>query len=725
MVTETADLPFPSPAGNAGLDIDGGHIFAALGFSGLQILDLADSDRPSPLGRLDPAGYPYRVAVDDSHYAYMLTSVHRHPFPLAYRLEIADARDAYSPKLVSSAMLHSLPGAIALDDVNDLAFVTTDDDGLLIFDVSNTSVPRHLASLSLPNPAHDLKAHDKLLFIADGPPGLLIIDVSNPAKPRMLGACDTPGSAVDVDVVGQVAYVADDGYAMQVIDVADPHAPTSIGHVETVGSSVTIHVAGDIAYLRTSRHAVEIFDISDERSPKHAGNYRAGFFNGDNAFTNGHVYALTYGHPFFSDMHLYAIDVTSPRAPVELDPLQTSDSGASIHGRVVLRGTRVCVVMRERRRLDISDISVFRHPRLTGTLRFPSEAWDVDLDGDGFAYVAQAEDGLAVVDLADPSAPRILVTADTPGRALGVAVDGELAYVADEHRGLTIFDVRERSAPKLLGNVDTRGFAHAVIKRGNRAYIADGAFGLAIIDIANPESPAVLGTAAGPPGGIAFDVALASESYAYLVDGQVQVFDISDERAPLYRGSVDSPGEATGLAIVDETLYVSDKSFGVLVYDLSNPDLPDLLGIVWTVGSKAIDAQYPILACINELYGGIILPGQCRGNATPFAANGTDPEASAPARLSLAQNTPNPFTTRAGRTAIAFDMETASPVTIRIYDISGRLVRELLDAALPAGRHTVSWNGRDERGIEVGTGVYFYRLEAGSFIDSRRLLRVR
>ena len=77
-------------------------------------------------------------------------------------------------------------------------------------------------------------------------------------------------------------------------------------------------------------------------------------------------------------------------------------------------------------------------------------------------------------------------------------------------------------------------------------------------------------------------------------------------------------------------------------------------------------------------------------------------------------------------------MPDARYTALRIYDLSGRLVRTLVDGEQGAGLHTVVWDGRDSSGKKVAGGVYFYRLsvqtddgESRSFVTSRRLVVVR
>jgi hypothetical protein len=96
--------------------------------------------------------------------------------------------------------------------------------------------------------------------------------------------------------------------------------------------------------------------------------------------------------------------------------------------------------------------------------------------------------------------------------------------------------------------------------------------------------------------------------------------------------------------------------------------------------------------------------------------------ASAPRELALYQNVPNPFNPS---TTITFDLPRRDQVQLLIFDLNGRLVRELVSQVLDPGSHAVIWNGRDNEGIETNSGVYFARLNVGEWSSTRKLLLVR
>ena len=89
-----------------------------------------------------------------------------------------------------------------------------------------------------------------------------------------------------------------------------------------------------------------------------------------------------------------------------------------------------------------------------------------------------------------------------------------------------------------------------------------------------------------------------------------------------------------------------------------------------------------------------------------------------PLSTALAQNYPNPFNPE---TTIQFDLAVETSVSLRVYDVTGQVVRTLVSATLPAGTYTRLWDGSNEQGMRVGNGVYFYELKAGSFTSKKKM----
>jgi len=93
-----------------------------------------------------------------------------------------------------------------------------------------------------------------------------------------------------------------------------------------------------------------------------------------------------------------------------------------------------------------------------------------------------------------------------------------------------------------------------------------------------------------------------------------------------------------------------------------------------------------------------------------------------PAVNFLAQNVPNPFNPA---TEIRFSLATDEHARLTIYDATGRLIRTLVDRHMAAGANTARWDGRDESGGAVSSGVYFYRLKTAAIDQTRKMVVLR
>jgi hypothetical protein len=102
----------------------------------------------------------------------------------------------------------------------------------------------------------------------------------------------------------------------------------------------------------------------------------------------------------------------------------------------------------------------------------------------------------------------------------------------------------------------------------------------------------------------------------------------------------------------------------------------------------------------------------------------SDPEdlAGVPAQYHLSQNYPNPFNPE---TKISFTIPKAGDVTIKVYDVQGREVTTLVNAAMNAGTHEVVWNGTNSSGLRVASGMYVYTLKSADRVLSKKMVLMK
>jgi hypothetical protein len=97
-------------------------------------------------------------------------------------------------------------------------------------------------------------------------------------------------------------------------------------------------------------------------------------------------------------------------------------------------------------------------------------------------------------------------------------------------------------------------------------------------------------------------------------------------------------------------------------------------------------------------------------------------EEALPGRYRLSQNYPNPFNPQ---THISFRLPRAGHVSLAVYNVRGQQVSELVDWQQGAGEHVVTWDGLDDAGRAVASGIYFYQLTAGEFSETRKMLLLK
>ncbi len=99
-----------------------------------------------------------------------------------------------------------------------------------------------------------------------------------------------------------------------------------------------------------------------------------------------------------------------------------------------------------------------------------------------------------------------------------------------------------------------------------------------------------------------------------------------------------------------------------------------------------------------------------------------DVRAIRPLAASLVPNRPNPFNPA---TTIRYSLEKAVDVKLAIYNVLGQEVRLLVRQFQPEGNYTVEWDGRDAAGRQVSTGLYVYRLQAGTDVITRKMIMAK
>ena len=106
----------------------------------------------------------------------------------------------------------------------------------------------------------------------------------------------------------------------------------------------------------------------------------------------------------------------------------------------------------------------------------------------------------------------------------------------------------------------------------------------------------------------------------------------------------------------------------------------------------------------------------------PFTSTGIQDNQLTPLTYTLSQNYPNPFNPS---TTISYEIPQSEKVSLVVYDILGQKVRTLVNKVVKSGVHEITWNGTNEAGNRMASGIYFYKLDAGSFSRTMKMVMLK
>lgn len=541
------------------IQLKDGLAYVAVGYKGLDVLDVSVPTSMRLVGSLDIEGHAWDVVLQGEQVLVL-------------------RRQEFKPPYTSS---------------------------LLVLDVAMPTAPRVIGTLDLPHGGTKVETLGSLAIIANGPgtgldeklDGLTVVDASIPTAPRIVGGITLPISVRELRVVGHLAYTVGNGF--KIIDLSAPGAPKEVGSLDLPALAQDVDVHDGLAFLAVGLNDLLVVDVSAPDKPHLLGSLVVG--RGIRCIE--HAGSLVY---VIGDDGLEVLDVVAPGAPKLLATINVS--GQAYDVQVVDKWAYVA----DGRGILVYDVSEADEPRLvgradTGSSRFVRVSGNLALvsslsgnlrvvnvsspiephmvakvDGlgdtildvavsDGYAYVASGYGGLKVVDLSIPSAPRIVGGFDTTGGTYSVDVSGNHAYLATPD-GLQVVDVSDPRSPKLVGSTDPAlglTAASAVRVHGTTAYVSrrSSSAGLVVIDVAIPTFPRVVGAVDLPFRDLVLGEMDVVGSFVYLVDAMagMQVVDATLPSAPRTVSSFPSVS-GFGIDVTDDRIYVAGEREGLLVY---------------------------------------------------------------------------------------------------------------------------------------------------------------
>jgi hypothetical protein len=203
-----------------------------------------------------------------------------------------------------------------------------------------------------------------------------------------------------------------------------------------------------------------------------------------------------------------------------------------------------------------------------------------------------------------------------------------------------------------------------------------------------------------------------------------------------YNGPIGEEASARAIAVDNsENTYVSGYSFSLTQDDYATIKYYPNGDTAWlrTYDGPANDDDEAFAIAVDDS-GNVYVTGWCTGSLTgkdyctikyvqiPSEVKDETGSRERPSEFDLSQNYPNPFNPT---TKIEFTLAKSGFVTLQIYDVLGRKVRTLVSEELPSGYKSVIWDGKNDDGKDVASGVYFYQLKVGDFSEPKKMVLLK
>jgi len=689
-VIDISDPTFPFNAGSyntpdeaRGVAVSGNYAYVVDENAGLQVIDISDPTSPSYAGSYDTPGYAWGVAVS-GNYAYVADG--------HMGLQVIDISDPMAPSYAGSYGSGDFSCDVAVS--GDYAYVADCYDGFKVFDISDPTSPSYEDSYSMPDCAMGVAVSGNYAYVAVFTAGLQVIDISDPTSISFAGSYNTPGDATDVTISGDYAFVADGPNGFVVIDISDPTAPSYVGSYETSDVASDVAISGDYAYVADENGELFVIQV-----------FQRTFHTDDNVGWSLAVDAL-------NDTILCVNLATTQTSTVNWE--LSADGGASWQGitpdgswnqlavpgtDLVWRSTHVWVPGGNPAVTQLDIDWLYEFPAIDSIDDIPNDqgrqvrlTWTrstMDSAG-GSLYVTE----YAVYRKIDSLLSAFPLSSDWAGK--NVTLEPGLSEDPSLRSGLSTPD----------GNWDFIGAVPASL---------DDSYSFVVPTLADSTIDE------GMYYTTFFLRAFTNEHGTFYDSYPDSGYSVDNLAPSVPEGFMVAYGMGSGNELEwDEHLDVDFQYFRIYRGEDENfvPEPGNLVNS--TTGTNWLDTVEEGWRYFYKITA-VDFSGNESDAASSETVTGNDVP-SVPDAFALYQNAPNPFNPT---TMIRFDLPRAIHVKLCVYNVKGELVSTIVDQHLSEGRKEVSWSAKDDRGRSVTSGIYFYRLTAGDFVQTKKMVLLR
>jgi hypothetical protein len=641
-----------------------------------------------------------------------------------------------------------------------------------VFDISDPTNPTLAGTYGTSGEAWDVAVSGDRAYVSEAG-SLQVIDITDPTSPSHTSSIDVSGNIgaylIKIAISGNYAYTIDRDTGLSAINITDPANPVIAGNCAIGAFVYDLAVAGDYCFVISLD--LLIFDISDPSTPVLIDSYDTENSPRSVALTGDYVMAGVLSS------EIAAIKVFARLV------IPGGDRGQS--SQVSILPDDIVAVNLTSTQSDSITWEVCADVDSTWQTILTDGAWNsLNVPGNNLLWRSTLKPLLPGVN---PTCSFLQIDwlygfavmesiVDVPGDQGGWAriyfSPSGLDMPFEESFPIVGYNIHRRiDDPLLLGEINSRGTKISGTSPA-RLPTDDGAIepcistaeGIRYMElddrvflVAEPSAAAEPSASAAPPGTWEIvQVVFAQQEDEYIVlvptladsssSFNYSVYFISAHTTTpsiFYCSYPDSGYSVDNIAPCTPILFTGEQQYdpeGLLLAWDDNTE-PDLACYTLYRGTRKdfTPDKYSHIAspCDNtysddswsweEEYWYKLAAVDIHGNVSEYALFGPDlitgdDPMPVPDKTFLSQNWPNPFNPI---TNIGFGTKEPSYVSLRIYDAAGRLVTTLIDESRPAGQYETAWPGTDGTGGTVASGVYFYRLKAGPFEETRKMILLR
>lgn len=572
-------------------------------------------------------------------------------------------------------------GAGGLLIADRIAYVTLDgEDRIAVMDLALVTEATLARWIDYPGDSQGAEGNgmflaDSLLYVALGPAGLAIYDVSVAGSEQIVGrfVSEDGGNlgiadALEVYVTDGIAYVVtrDRNQGLFLLDVNDPSSPSFLSKYNGERRAFNVIVHENFAYLSSRITGVSVIDVSIPTLPVLAAERSDLYQTREMAISEQTLFLARRAEG------ITILDLESPQIPSEVWSEPTSDRTDDI----ALSGTYLAIADRSAAIIYAQDFANADQTAPSYTIGIlPNMFVNAYMDFVVVASEPLTDKPVITFRMGEIDSMLTVYRIDTPRNVYHATY-----RLTETGTGTVLVEGEDISGNKSESN---RGFSVSFIR---------GAKGGSIYDKSGKVEVVV---AAG---------ASSEESYVLLT--RIEEWEIEaaadgkpDPLAGPYRLALGRVESSVSVRLYDAVQAGTEETPALYLLD----------GESW----REVEGTYDPVRNVVET--------ELPGSSLFLFANASDPPP-VPFTIVVEPNRPNPFNPE---TTLLFHLSKKSDVRVVIYDVAGRLVRLLIDRPCPAGTNLITWDGADNNGRDVGSGVYFSRVEAAGRVYTGKMLLVR